>query len=70
MGASTIFSYLHQYGEENISSVIDIDQTPKILNDEEGKFGMYDSEKIDFDFVSRHPTGRARGELGEAKGRQ
>jgi len=49
MGASTIFSYLHQYGEEDVSAVIDVDQTPKIINDEQWKFGMYDSEMIDFE---------------------
>lgn len=48
-GASTIFSFLNQYGEDNISAVIDVDQTPKILNDVDWKHGMNNSENIDFE---------------------
>ncbi len=40
-GASTIFSYISQFGDENISGVVDIDQTPKMVNDEEWDKGMY-----------------------------
>lgn len=58
MGASAVFSYLKQYGEENVSSVIDVDQTPKILNDDNWKHGMYNSEKIDFEnyLNQKHPS--------------
>lgn len=54
MGVSTIFSLLNQYGEANVGAVIDIDQTPKIINDKDWKHGMYHSEKIDFDHYLDH----------------
>jgi len=58
MGASAVFSFLKQYGEENVSGVIDVDQTPKILNDDNWKHGMYNSEKIDFEnyLNQKHPS--------------
>ncbi len=49
MGASTIFSYLNQYGEDNCRGAFILDQTPKIINSADWEYGMYNSENIDFD---------------------
>ena len=41
MGAAVLFAYLSLFGEENVRGVVDIDQTPKILNSEDWEHGAY-----------------------------
>ena len=39
-GASSIWSYVSQFGTEHLYGVISIDQTPKMINDESWPYGM------------------------------
>lgn len=41
MGASTIFSYVEQYGVEKLSGVMSFDMTAKLINDEDWKLGLW-----------------------------
>jgi len=41
MGALTLFEYVSTYGTDKISKMVFIDQSPKLLTDEEWKFGMF-----------------------------
>lgn len=41
MGASTIFAYVSLFGDDRLRGIVDIDQTPKMMNDETWGFGMY-----------------------------
>ena len=41
MGAGVIFNYVRLYGCENLKRIILCDMTPKQLNDEEWKLGLY-----------------------------
>lgn len=49
-GALTIFSYLEQFGCENIKKVIFVDITPKIINDDGWSLGLYRGEYKAQDF--------------------
>lgn len=40
-GASTIWSYVSQFGAAHLYGLISVDQTPKMLNDSEWPYGMY-----------------------------
>lgn len=42
MGVMVIFSYLEQYGEDHLRGLILMDSTPKHLNDEVWKGGLYE----------------------------
>lgn len=41
MGALTLFEYVGKFGTDKISKMIFIDQSPKLLTDEEWKWGMF-----------------------------
>ncbi|WP_251551635.1 alpha/beta fold hydrolase [Neobacillus muris] len=41
MGASTIFAYVSLFGDDQLSGIVDIDQTPKMINDANWEYGMY-----------------------------
>lgn len=41
MGAHVIFEYLRRFGFASIQKVVILDMTPKLLNDEEWKHGLY-----------------------------
>ncbi|MCF0137452.1 MAG: hypothetical protein HUJ66_03705 [Oscillospiraceae bacterium] len=45
-GASSVFSYIKQYGTDKLAAVCDIDQTPKMLNDDSWTYLMYGSDII------------------------
>lgn len=47
MGAATIYSYLGQFGCQNIKRCVFIDMSPKLLNDEDWKFGYHEEERYD-----------------------
>lgn len=58
MGALAVWEYISQFGNERISKIVIIDQTPKIITDEDWSLGLYgdfDSDKNrDFiDWLSR-----------------
>lgn len=42
MGALTLFDYVRQFGTEGLEKCIIVDMTPKLLNNEEWKLGLYD----------------------------
>lgn len=58
MGVSVIWAYADLFGTERVRSIVAIDQTPKMLNDDEWKLGMYNlnSETLD-EFVKTFPAG-------------
>lgn len=41
MGSSIIFDYVRTYGVSRLSSVCIVDMTPKLINDDEWKFGLF-----------------------------
>lgn len=41
MGSSIIFDYVRTYGVSRLSNICIVDMTPKLLNDEEWKLGLY-----------------------------
>ena len=47
MGAATVYSYLGQFGCENLRRCVFIDMSPKTLNDDEWKFGYGEEELYD-----------------------
>ncbi|HAT54016.1 MAG TPA: alpha/beta hydrolase [Lactobacillus sp.] len=57
MGAATIFAYLSLFGDENIAAVIDLDQSPKMINDATWSFGFKDVTWTDFPDFFRMPLG-------------
>ena len=40
-GASTMWAYVAQFGTDHLAGLISVDQTPRMLNDEEWTYGMY-----------------------------
>lgn len=61
MGGYTIYSYISQFGCENISKIVVLDMSPKVINDEEWKFGAFgtysaDDLKNDLEMVSQDVT--------------
>ena len=40
-GASTMWAYVSQFGTAHLYGMISIDQTPKMMNDEDWPYGMY-----------------------------
>lgn len=51
MGASTIWSYISQFGTGRVGAVVSVDQTPKMVNDDawsNGFYGLTDSNKDTF----------------------
>lgn len=61
MGGYTIYSYISQFGCENISKIVVLDMSPKVINDEEWKFGAFgtyspDDLKKDLEMVSQDVT--------------
>lgn len=59
MGASVIWAYCDLFGTDRLSRIVTVDQTPKMVNDEEWDLGFYD---LTWDgvheFVTTFPAGR------------
>lgn len=57
MGGNTIWSYVQQYGEDRVRSIVISDQTPKMLNTADWTFGFYgyDEAHRDSYFAERIP---------------
>lgn len=61
MGASTIWSFLDQFGGSRVAAVVSVDQTPKMLNTADWPHGFYGYDETNADtlFAERIPdTGR------------
>lgn len=62
MGAAVLFAYVEQYGCEYLEKAVIGDMTPKLLNDEDWKLGLYqgwfteDDVKLDTAFLSAEET--------------
>lgn len=61
MGGHTIYSYISQFGCENISKIIILDMSPKVTNDADWKFGAFgtysqDDLKNDLEMISQDVT--------------
>ena len=41
MGASTVWSYISQFGTEHVRAIVSVDQTPKMVNSSDWKNGFY-----------------------------
>ncbi|CAM3196950.1 alpha/beta fold hydrolase [Lactiplantibacillus plajomi] len=59
MGASTWFAYLSLYGNAGIKAVIDVDQTPKMINTDDWQYGFKQVEWADFPDYFKKPLGRS-----------
>lgn len=59
MGASTIFAYISLFGSKKIKGVIDVDQSPKMINDETWNYGFKEITWDDFHFELAQPFGKA-----------
>lgn len=44
MGAATIWRYIHRYGCDRLAHLVLIDMSPKVLNDNDWKFGLWQGE--------------------------
>jgi pimeloyl-ACP methyl ester carboxylesterase len=42
MGGNTIWAYVESFGTERIRAIVIVDQTPKMLNDDDWAYGFYD----------------------------
>ncbi|POG97683.1 alpha/beta hydrolase [Fructilactobacillus lindneri] len=59
MGAATMFAYVSLYGDQHVKAIIDVDQSPKMINDDTWKFGFKDIGWDDFHEVLKFPFGKA-----------
>ncbi|USS89043.1 alpha/beta fold hydrolase [Fructilactobacillus cliffordii] len=58
MGASTMFAYLSLYSAANVKAVVDVDQSPKMINDQQWHLGFKDITWDDFHEVLKQPLGK------------
>ncbi len=59
MGASTMFGYVSLFGRGQLDGLIDIDQSPKMINDETWHYGFKDLTWDEFPAALKMPLGRA-----------
>ncbi|MGQ3491125.1 alpha/beta fold hydrolase [Limosilactobacillus mucosae] len=59
MGASTMFGYVSLFGRGQLDGLIDIDQSPKMINDETWHYGFKDLSWDEFPAALKMPLGRA-----------
>lgn len=57
MGAATMFAYLSLFGDENIATVIDVDQSPKMIADKNWPYGFNDLNWDNFPEYLQKPFG-------------
>ncbi|WP_370636141.1 alpha/beta fold hydrolase [Lactobacillus sp. S2-2] len=58
MGAATIYAYISLFGTKNIKGVISIDQTPKMINTKDWKYGYKDLSWENFPDYMKLPIGK------------
>lgn len=51
MGGSVLYKYIEMYGDQDIESIFLCDITPKIINDEEWKYGIMDGKFTEKDLL-------------------
>ena len=67
MGASTMFGYVSLFGRGQLDGLVDIDQSPKMINDEAWHYGFKDLSWDEFPAALKMPLGRATAvEIDEA----
>ncbi|WP_413628035.1 alpha/beta hydrolase [Fructilactobacillus vespulae] len=59
MGASTMFAYVSLFGDQNVAGIVDVDQSPKMINDNNWKYGFKDITWSDFHATLHQPFGKA-----------
>lgn len=59
MGASTMFGYVSLFGRGQLDGLVDIDQSPKMINDETWHYGFKDLSWDEFPAALKMPLGRA-----------
>lgn len=59
MGASTFWAYLDQYGQGRLKAMIDLDQSPKMINDANWKYGFKDLTWDNLTEYLKQPLGKA-----------
>jgi len=57
MGAATWFAYVSLFGDQSIKAVIDVDQTPKMINTTDWPYGFKDVTWSDFPDYFYNPLG-------------
>ena len=50
LGSNVVMAYLMQYGYENVRCVVTIDNSPKMINDEDWKYGAFRNVREALDF--------------------
>ena len=50
LGSNVVMAYLMQYGYENVRCVVTIDNSPKMINDEDWKYGAFGNIREALDF--------------------
>lgn len=59
MGVATIFSYISLFGDSKLSGFVDIDQSPKMVNDENWQLGYKGLTWSEFPEILRLPMAKA-----------
>ncbi|AVK61598.1 alpha/beta hydrolase [Lactobacillus sp. CBA3605] len=59
MGAATWFAYLSLFGDANVGAVIDVDQSPKMINTPQWAYGFKKLTWADFPASFQQPLGRS-----------
>jgi len=59
MGAATWFAYVSLYGDSEIRALIDVDQSPKMINTRDWPYGFKQIQWSDFPDYFRMPLGRS-----------
>lgn len=59
MGASTMFGYVSLFGRGQLDGLVDVDQSPKMINDETWHYGFKDLSWDEFPAALKMPLGRA-----------
>ncbi|KRM91284.1 alpha/beta fold hydrolase [Fructilactobacillus florum] len=58
MGAATMFAYVSLFGEQEVAALVDVDQSPKMINDDQWQYGFTDLHWDDFHMRLRQPLGK------------
>lgn len=59
MGAANLWAYLSQYGKGRLSCMVDLDQSPKMVADDEWKFGFKDLTWMNYPDYLKRDFGKA-----------
>jgi peroxiredoxin len=59
MGAATCFAYVSLFGDSQLKAIIDVDQSPKMINDATWPYGYQDLDWANFPTYLKLPMGKA-----------